>query len=273
MPAFSPAIALDAALQAAATVAAGALARQQAGTASAAVDRECQEQLLGMLLAAFPGEAIAVCAEERTPTVAQFATIDAASSVSSSLWRWIVDPIDGSGNYVGKATAGDPTKPARWSVTVALQQPDGDLAGGLIVFPALDETWIAHCDGTISCNGQPVVRPTIDANAPVGLHSRARSLTRGATLGRPIRMPGCASWALTRVLTGELAAYICNGTWLWDIAAGHCLLRALGGTLMQADGSEPAWSPTTTRVEGLLVASADTAIADALRSAVAAVTT
>src|SRR4051812_21138049 len=72
---------------------------------------------------------------------------EGSSGIGTSSRRWIVDPLDGTRNYV---TAAGP-----WSVCIALEDSEGT-AVAVVHDPAADETFTAVRGGGAALNGQPV---------------------------------------------------------------------------------------------------------------------
>lgn len=50
-------------------------------------------------------------------------------------WRWVIDPLDGTVNYLYGRD--------QWSVSVAVQDPDGTTVVGVVLAPALGRTYAA----------------------------------------------------------------------------------------------------------------------------------
>ena len=59
--------------------------------------------------------------------------------------RWVVDPLDGTRNYLSAA--------GPWSVSIALQQEGSDLVLGVVHDPALGETFSAVAGGGCCLDG------------------------------------------------------------------------------------------------------------------------
>jgi fructose-1,6-bisphosphatase/inositol monophosphatase family enzyme len=87
-------------------------------------DRECERMIASMLTAAFPDDGI--LGEE------------GASVESGSGRRWIVDPIDGTRDYV----RGNPL----WANLIALEK-DGDVVVGIVHLPVLAKLYTASQGG------------------------------------------------------------------------------------------------------------------------------
>ena len=93
-------------------------------------DRECEQMIARMLSEAFPDDGI--LGEE------------GARAESRSGRRWIIDPIDGTRDYV----RGNPL----WANLIALEA-DGDVVVGVVNLPVLGKLYIASRGGGAYCNG------------------------------------------------------------------------------------------------------------------------
>src|SRR6516162_10903676 len=103
-------------------------------------DKECEKLIAGMLEEAFPEDGI--LGEE------------GAQKESRSGRRWIIDPIDGTRDFV----RGIPT----WGVLIGLEA-DGDVVVGACNLPALGELYSATRRGGSYRNGAPIRISSISA--------------------------------------------------------------------------------------------------------------
>ena len=143
--------------------------------------------------------------------------------------RWVVDPIDGTANYV----RGRP----RFCVSLALLD-DAEALIGVIAAPALGETFTAMKDAGATLNGAPIRAAATDsldrALVEVGYSSRlpfAEPLALAERLnaaGAMPRMGGSGALGLADVACGRLDAYVERHINLWDVAAALAILREAG---------------------------------------------
>jgi myo-inositol-1(or 4)-monophosphatase len=151
----------------------------------------------------------------------------------SSGVRWIVDPLDGTTNYL----YGLPV----WSVSVAAEY-DGEVIAAAVYDPNHDETFTAVLGGGATCNGQAlrVEGPDELAVALLGTgfgyttESRTRqgaALARVVPFVRDVRRAGAASLDLCWVGLGRLDAYYERGLQLWDRAAGSLVAAEAGAVV------------------------------------------
>ncbi len=168
--------------------------------------------------------------------------------------RWVVDPLDGTTNFLYGFPA--------WAVSIALEDGEGG-AVGVVHDPVRDETFSA-ARGL----GARLGDEQIEVNAPGGLDSaliatgfgyeseqrreQAELLVGVLPHVRDIRRAGAASLDLCWVAAGRLDGYYERGLKPWDWAAGSVVVTEAGGALRELVG-EP---------RGLLAASP--AIADEL---------
>jgi len=149
--------------------------------------------------------------------------------------RWVVDPLDGTVNYL----YGLPL----WCVSVACE---GIVAA--IFDPTRDELFTATASGPTRLNGA-VLRPTPPADlahalvaSGFGYETRRRELqaeviTRVIPKARDVRRGGSAALDLAWVAAGRLDAYYERGINLWDIAAGELICARAG---LRVERLEPA---------------------------------
>ncbi len=143
--------------------------------------------------------------------------------------RWVVDPIDGTSNFARGRE--------RWCVSLALLD-EGVPVAGILVAPALGETFLAMRGEGATLNGQPIAAATLDdpAQAMVEIGwgpkvARQAYLTvsdRVMALGAAPRCGGSGALALADVACGRIDAYIELSINLWDVAAALVLLAESG---------------------------------------------
>jgi myo-inositol-1(or 4)-monophosphatase len=173
--------------------------------------------------------------------------------------RWIVDPLDGTTNYL----FGIP----HWAVSIACEDSDGVFAG--VVFdPLRDELFSARRGGGATLNGQQIsVGEAGDlSRALIGTGFSYRPEERAAAAAllprvlpevRDIRRAGAASLDLAWVAAGRLDGFYESGLAAWDRAAGS-LIAAEAGARVEA---MPALGPS-----GDGVITAGSGIFDGLRA-------
>ena len=164
---------------------------------------------------------------------------------------WVVDPIDGTQEFVD----GIP----EWCVSIGLVE-DGVAVVGGIMNPATGETVLGGAGLGVTLNGTPArARPARVGALAGAVVLASRSETRRGEwqryAGAPFQVKPCGSVAYK---LGQVAAGLADATWTltpkseWDVAAGAALVRAAGGVVLHADGSEPRFNRADPRLRDFL---------------------
>ena len=173
---------------------------------------------------AFPEDAI--LSEEVTDSAAR----------QSSRRLWIIDPIDGTTNYLRGIPA--------WAISIALCEPRRDglvPRWGIVYDPTRDEAFTAEDGSGAWCNGKRIyaspcarLEDALLASAlpfrfPEHLPACGRVHLDIAARCEDHRRGGAASLDLAYVAAGRLDGYYELAIWPWDVAAGELLVRCAGG--------------------------------------------
>jgi myo-inositol-1(or 4)-monophosphatase len=163
-------------------------------------------------------------------------------------WRWIIDPLDGTTNFLH----GIP----HWALSIGLEKrlTDGssEAVAGLIYAPAVDEMFWAEKGGGAFVNERRLRvsarRELKDAVLATGIPfaavSAPRRLAFARTLGAlmpvvaGIRRFGAAALDLAWVAGGRYDGYWELGLKPWDMSAGLLLVREAGGYATDPDGGD-----------------------------------
>ena len=187
-------------------------------------DREAERVIRDLLLDERPDDGI--LAEE------------GSESRSDSGRTWIVDPLDGTVNFLyGLRT---------WAVSIALEDEDG-LAAAVVFDPVDEECFTAVRRGGAQMNGEPIRVNGCDrlgrAMIATGFSYVAEERATQAQLLlellpriRDVRRAGAAALGLAYVAAGRVDAYYERGVKPWDEAAGRLLVMEAGGTLADLEG-------------------------------------
>lgn len=194
------------------------------------LDRAVEQLVVDRLLAARPADG--VLGEE------------GAARTGTSGLTWVVDPIDGTTNFVYDRPD--------WAVSIAARRDGVDLVA-VVHAPVRGHTWTATADGPAHRDGQPVACSTVDTlgQALIGTGFAYDGRRRGeqgrvvaAVLPRvrDVRRSGAASLDLCAVADGRLDGYYEQGLGEWDLAAGALVARRAGARLggLRPDGV-PTW--------------------------------
>ena len=174
---------------------------------------------------------------------------EGARDTSSSGLTWVVDPIDGTVNYLYQI--------GFYGVSVAVVEGDPDprtwtALAGAVMSPVAGELFTATNGGGAYVNDRPI---HVNAHVPLNLAlvgtgfaysaevrgEQADVLTRLLPRARDIRRLGSCSVDLCSVAAGRLDAFFERNLSPWDFAAGALIVREAGGVVGGFDG-DPATS-------------------------------
>lgn len=155
--------------------------------------------------------------------------------------RWVVDPIDGTTNFL----YGHPG----FAVSIAAEVA-GHTVAGVVRVPFPDEVFTATAGGGARRNGEPIATGTLGdldrALVATGFsYDPSRRRRQGAVLAavvgqlRDVRRMGAASVDLCSVACGRLDGYWERGLKPWDHAAGALVAREAGAVVADLDGGPP----------------------------------
>jgi myo-inositol-1(or 4)-monophosphatase len=163
---------------------------------------------------------------------------EGARSEPASGRRWVVDPLDGTVNYLYEFPV--------WCVSVALEDGDGT-ALGVVHDPGRGETFRAVRGQGCELNGRQVrvrhCERLETALVATGFAYQRRPRAAQAQLVsallprvRDIRRAGAAALDLSWLAAGRLDGYYERGLKPWDWAAGRLLVREAGGQVAELPG-------------------------------------
>ena len=168
--------------------------------------------------------------------------------------RWVVDPIDGTANYMRGAN--------RFCVSLGLIEDRTPLLG-VIVAPALGETFAAQLGAGATLNGAPIraADTTALSRATVEIGWSARRPNRDfmalcekvVGAGAVLRMGGSGALGLADVAAGRQDAYAELHINLWDVAAALIILREAGAGVsdFMADPGPVSGNPILATAPGI----------------------
>jgi myo-inositol-1(or 4)-monophosphatase len=194
------------------------------------VDRACEQEIIQILKAAYPGHAI--LAEE---------TGSQPGNQQGNDYQWVIDPLDGTTNYLH----GFP----QFAVSIACRHK-GDLISAVVYDPFKDEMFTADkgygaylndrrlrvsnrkgLDGALIGTGFPF-RDQTHLDTYTQMFKAMISETAG------LRRPGSAALDFAYVAAGRLDGFWEIGLSVWDFAAGALLVREAGGTVTDLSGGD-----------------------------------
>jgi myo-inositol-1(or 4)-monophosphatase len=188
-----------------------------------AADRAVEELIRRELSAAFPQDAMV--GEETGGTIADRV--------------WIVDPIDGTLNFVHGVRY--------WCVSIAFLE-QGQRHIGAIYDPSLDELFLAARGKGATCNDVRIAvsdATTLDHSLlamgyvhrhDLAVHHRLRSLA--LTGGAAVKDMGAGALMLAHVAAGRYDAFLEPHMHPWDALAGLLLVEEAGGRVLAYPGPQ-----------------------------------
>lgn len=164
---------------------------------------------------------------------------EGSSRPSSSGITWVIDPVDGTVNYLYGLPG--------WSVSIAAKDGDGILVG-VVHAPTIGSTWTATRGGGAHFNGK-----SIRCNDPVNLdraligtgfvYDVSMRAQQGKVVSallpqvRDIRRMGSAAVDICNVAMGAFDGYFEIGLKEWDLAAAQ-LVASESGAVISTDSGD-----------------------------------
>ena len=216
-----------------------------------AADHAAEEYVLSQLQRCRPGDGI--LGEE------------GASVQGSSGRTWVIDPVDGTYNFLHGSTY--------WCSAIALKD-EHDVQLGAIFQPEEDKLWLGGTSRQATLNGDTITvysdnhgernaTPAAQLGAATYIHPTwlmdplcAMPWHAAATSAAALRMLGSGSCDLGRVADGQLGCWFQHSCPEWDWLPGKAIVRAAGGAVdtVQVNGLEWFMAGGTTAVRELRAA-------------------
>jgi myo-inositol-1(or 4)-monophosphatase len=188
------------------------------------MDHESEKLIVSEILSARPNDSI--IGEE------------GANRKGSSGYTWVIDPIDGTVNYL----YGIPG----WCISIAVKDNDGYLVG-VVHAPSFAMTWSARRGGGATCNGKP-----LRCNEPVELNRaliatgfaydierrkpQAKFIAELLPQIRDVRRMGACAVDICMVASGSVDAHFEAGVNEWDYAAAGLIASEAGAKFSYLKG-------------------------------------
>lgn len=189
---------------------------------------------------------------------------EGADKAGTSGFRWIIDPIDGTTNYLYGLPG--------YTVSIAVEEA-GEMLAGAVYDPGNDLMYSAARGQGAFLNGESIhcslKKELATALVATGFgysaerrKGQADVLVEILPLVRDIRRSGSAALDLCLVASGSVDAYYERGLNPWDLAAGWLIAGEAGATVEDLRGNDPS-------AEFVLAAGSDlfTLLGDELRNA------
>ena len=163
----------------------------------------------------------------------------------SSPYCWIIDPLDGTGNFSRHYPC--------FSTSIALTCEDEPVAG-VVYDPLREQLFAAALGGGATLNGRSLRVSEVDTlldtmigmdwtRAPETRRQNVQVFGQLAPLCGTIRISGSAALSICYVGAGWWDAYWHLELSPWDAAAGALIVREAGGRVTDAAGER--WTPVT----------------------------
>jgi myo-inositol-1(or 4)-monophosphatase len=186
-------------------------------------DLASQEAIRRVVLQAFPDHDF--LGEEQFP--------GEAPQSRGGEYRWLVDPLDGTTNYVHQMPS--------YAVSVALER-SGAIVAACVFDPELDECYTAKRGGGAFVDGQSIHvsscrslgEAMIAASLPPQVPRDSLEIARLVEVihaCQALRRLGSAALNLCYVAQGRLDGYWATSVKIWDIAAGMLIVEEAGGVI------------------------------------------
>ncbi|MEQ8787710.1 MAG: inositol monophosphatase family protein [Pirellulaceae bacterium] len=191
-------------------------------------DLAAQEAIARIVLADFPD--FDFLGEEDTSS---------ERSLSNHEYCWIVDPLDGTTNYVHGLQS--------FAVSIGLARA-GKVVCGVVYDPIAEECYTAVEGGGAHLNGRPISvsrceqidQSLLAASFPPKVardSQEVRQFVEVLTECQAVRRLGSAALNLCYVAAGRLDGYWATSVKIWDVAAGVLIIQEAGGIVTSIDGS------------------------------------
>ena len=189
------------------------------------IDKACDLAITRIILDAFPDHDILT---EESPFEGK-----------GSLWKWIVDPLDGTTNYFH----GFPF----FAVSIGLEV-EGEVKLGVVYHPALDELFHAEKGEGAYLNGKRIWVSRVDdlnksflcTGFPYDIRTHAdfylKYFRQFITRSFAIRRPGSAAIDLCYIAAGKFDGFWELKLHPWDVAAGGLMITEAGGRVTDFRG-------------------------------------
>ncbi len=189
------------------------------------VDKLCDQTITQMILSTFPDH--------------DLLTEESPFQKKGSAWRWIIDPLDGTTNYLH----GYPC----FCVSIGLEV-EGEVRLGVVYNPILDELFHAERGEGAFLNGNRIFvsheddlgRSLLVTGFPYDIREHAdfylRYFRQFIIKSFAVRRPGSAAIDLSYLAAGRFEGFWELKLHAWDVAAGSLIITEAGGKVTDFQG-------------------------------------
>lgn len=203
------------------------------------IDRKANEAIIKLIKENFPEDNI--LSEENF----SISGVDNSSLDRENLteYRWIIDPLDGTHNFVHNIDI--------FGVSVAVEFED-EVSLGVIYMPFTEELYVAQKGKGAYCNGKKIETSKRDLNKATLVYDSSIRYNKRQMLETldnlvdkafNIRMFGSTVRSLTYLAEGKVDAEIEFNDKVWDFASGLLLIEEAGGKVTDFKGER--WETDT----------------------------
>jgi len=156
---------------------------------------------------------------------------------------WVIDPVDGTWNFVRGLTW--------WCSALALRGPD-DVLVGAVYHPHDDAVFVGGPSLPSTCNGAPlpplVDRPLAESCASTYLHppffagAVGSAFVRAVSGAATLRMLGSGTMDQMAVAQGQMDVLFQHTVPAWDWHPGSAIVRGVGGVARRTTAGGVEWS-------------------------------
>lgn len=189
------------------------------------VDKESERRLMHKLGSILPGSG--------------FIAEEGVADKKSETYRWIIDPLDGTTNFIHGAPP--------YAISVALQEEE-EIIIGVVYEICLDECFYAYKGSPAFCNDKEihvsgtdkVLHSLFATGFPYTnfkrLHPFLQSMVYLMKASHGLRRLGSAATDIAYVAAGRYEGFYEYGLHPWDVAAGGLILKQAGGKIADFSG-------------------------------------
>ncbi len=191
------------------------------------IDKESEQMIVATIRKKFPGH--------------QFLAEESFREKNISGYRWIIDPLDGTTNFIHAYPV--------FAVSIALEC-QGEIILGLVYDPLRNEMFTAEKGRGSFLNGEPLnvssVADMANSLVATGFPFRKKEMIdpylelfkKVFHRVSDIRRAGSAALDLAHLAAGRCDCFFEIGLSPWDIAAGSILIKEAGGIVTDFAGSQ-----------------------------------
>jgi myo-inositol-1(or 4)-monophosphatase len=164
---------------------------------------------------------------------------DTGKPATDGAYRWIVDPLDGTSNYVHRFPY--------YAVSIGCEH-NSNLVAGAILDPTRNEMFSAAIGEGATLNGVPIQPSATEclaqamavASLPPKTTETSPEVKRFLRIlahAQTVQRTGSAALNLCYVAAGRMDAFFSTSLKPWDMAAGALIVAEAGGKITKIDGS------------------------------------